>query len=692
MLYKNLLLVVSCLILLSCSSEIKESENIVSYSSFHELPLTSIKPAGWLHEILLRQKDGLTGHLGEAGYPFNSKWWGNPEPEENISTMKWWPYEQEAYWLDGMIRCGFLLGDTKLIARATKQVEYVLQHPDSSGYLGPSFMKKSPEGDRWAHAVFFRAAHALFNATEDVEILTALRDHYLGDRYSSIDTREMVNIETILYVYKYLGDKDLFDFATDLYLNFQKVKGDKAGTEKYFKKDEPASIHGVTYNELAKLGAIMYSLSGDLNQLEASFKAIERIQNYHMMPDGVNVSCEKMRYPVHSLQSHETCDIADFTWTLYYLLKITGNPVYADMIEKAIFNAAPSVVDSSFKAVQYFSSVNQVLADKNSCHTPQGMGSAAMSYRPNPYTECCPANVNRIFPNYASNLWCESSDNEIVALLYAPSKINWLSQKSKIPVTIEEITEYPFSDTITFIFSTPNSTKFSFVFRIPEWCKKPVVLVNGRHFNVDNSKNAYRSIERKYTNGDKIQLVFPQQISVHQSVDNGLWLERGPLVYSLAIEEDWRIDNSDLKSTIDFPAYNLYAASKWNYALSFSKSIPIEDQVSIERKPMTSNPWTIGSSPISLLVPAREVIGWSLINCSSIEEEHWLPVLDNDGNVVDWEMKGYLSVKGNFNFTPPIPETAKLKEMLLPQVERIKLVPYGCTKLRITVFPDAVNL
>jgi hypothetical protein len=39
---------------------------------FHEVPLSAIKPTGWLRTFLQNQKDGLTGHLEHAGYPFHT--------------------------------------------------------------------------------------------------------------------------------------------------------------------------------------------------------------------------------------------------------------------------------------------------------------------------------------------------------------------------------------------------------------------------------------------------------------------------------------------------------------------------------------------------------------------------------------------------------------------------------------------
>ena len=35
-------------------------------TQFAELPIGAIRPEGWLHDQLVRQKDGFTGHLDEV--------------------------------------------------------------------------------------------------------------------------------------------------------------------------------------------------------------------------------------------------------------------------------------------------------------------------------------------------------------------------------------------------------------------------------------------------------------------------------------------------------------------------------------------------------------------------------------------------------------------------------------------------
>ena len=77
-----------------------------TFAKFHELPLTAIRPDGWLRQYLLNMRNGLTGHLEAAGYPFNTKGWlciG----ELGVRGDDWGPYEQVGYWVDGMLRTGW---------------------------------------------------------------------------------------------------------------------------------------------------------------------------------------------------------------------------------------------------------------------------------------------------------------------------------------------------------------------------------------------------------------------------------------------------------------------------------------------------------------------------------------------------------------------------------------------------------
>ena len=672
----------------NCGTKENYAKPAPGFAKFNELPISAIQPTGWLKKALETQRDGLTGHLENAKYPFDNIWWGADTTSGNKSTEKWWPYEQNGYWIDGMVRTGYLLNDKFLIDKSTSQIDYVLSHPDKDGYLGPLFMKASAEGDRWAHLVFFRALLAKYSVTGDKKLLEKLKQHYFSDRYPHSGSREVMNTEIMLGIYKQTGDTAMLNWAIKVYDGFIKRFDGKDGTPSYYMKDEPSKAHGVTYNELAKLGSLFYMATGDKNYLKPSVEAYKRIDKYHMMVNGVNVSSEKLRTPVDALQGHETCDISDMTWTLGYLLMATSNVDYADKIERAMFNAAPSVTTSDFKALQYFSSVNQVIADKSSAHVPQGTGGGSMSYAPNPYTECCPGNVTRMMPNFAARLWMSDQNKGLVAAMYAPSRVTCKVGDKQNTVSIEEVTTYPFSDKIEFVFSMNNQTQFPFTFRIPQWCKKPIVLLNGKTLALDAKTGNYVTLNREFSNKDKITLILPQELKMQTSIDGGISVERGPLLYALKIEEDWQVDQKDDRSTPEFPSYNLYAKSPWNYAL-YLQPVNLSKQIKVVNKVMTDEPWSIGSAPIELRVPAKLVKGWTIDKKSEITEENWQAIRNEKGLVARWEMVGLRTVKGDYNFTPALPTPASLPAMLDSQVQQVTLVPYGCTKLRVTIFPKA---
>ena len=175
---------------------------------FTEAKIAQIRPAGWLRRWLEIQKQGLTGHLEAAGFPYDSKLWAC-QAIPHQTGAPWWPYEQTAYWVDGFTRCGYLLDDPELIRKAEHQINYVLKHADKDGYLGPKSCKPRMSAGRWSHAIFFRAMIAYFYATGDKRIPDALEKHYLGHDADHSGHRDVCNIEIMCWVYNRTGNKKL---------------------------------------------------------------------------------------------------------------------------------------------------------------------------------------------------------------------------------------------------------------------------------------------------------------------------------------------------------------------------------------------------------------------------------------------------------------------------------------------------
>lgn len=650
----------------------------MTHRVFDESPIADTRPAGWVKRFLELQRHGLTGHLEAAGYPFDTKLWACPAIPFRHGAP-WWPYEQTAYWIDGFTRCGLLLNDDTLVKKARRQVEYVLKHADRDGYLGPRSCKPFMPAGRWSHMIFFRALIAWFQATGDTRIVPALQRHYLGHAHDHSGHRDVCNIEIMCWVYERTGNARLLRMAEETWARYQQTGEDDDVAQKsaILRKNTPADSHGVTFCETIKQGAILYMATGKKHYLQDTLNGFRKLDRFHMLPSGAPSSTEHLRGRT-SLDAHETCDIADYTWSAGHLLMATGDATLADRIERAAFNALPGAVTKDFRALQYFSGPNQVVLARNSCHTLAATGGKWMCYRPKPGTECCTGEVNRVMPNFGARMWLRKGDDPVAAL-YGPGTHTFERRGNQ--VTITEETCYPFGEEIDFSIDVDTPTRFTLWVRIPGWCRKAQVLLNGSRVKGRMRSGSFVPVTARFTRNDRVKVVLPMPLSLGHWPDGGITVERGPLVFALPIRERRVRDRSEKFQTNEFPAWEFFPESDWNYALCLNDNT-LDEQVRVEFAPMTSEPWR--NPPVRLVVPARKVKGWKVRRPRRMQSV--------GGKLIDpalnkWQMFEK-TVEGDFLVTPPLPDPETLPGRLGKKVEMVTLVPHGCTLLRVGMFPQ----
>lgn len=684
--------------------------NAAKYAAFRIVEITDIRPQGWIKQFLLNQRTGLTGHQQHGGMPFCDTTVGWAPQVDFLGILSsapgcqqqepyfeftghpgqgatWVTLEQWGYWLDGVICCGALIEDSSLLQSAGAVIDAILAKADRAGYLGRSSIKnigQNPKKEhpylRWPQTVLFRAMMAWHSATGDKRIPIAIQQHYKSE--TDIDHslhRNVTNIEAMLWAYSKTGDVALLELATKSYEDYCKHSSSEAASAPSMASDQLPDEHGVSYNELGKLPAILYCYTGREDYLKAVVNGFEKVEKHYELASGLHSSTEYFDGN-HALASHETCNISDHTWSLSYLLLATGNSKYADKIEKICFNAGPGAVTEDFTALQYFSCPNQVIADHCSAHTDFKHGSQFMSYRPNPGTECCAANVHRFMPNFASRMWLRKGSDTFVAMLHGPNQLNTSVADQKLSIRAE--TNYPFEDTIRYqIQSAPKDIAITLQFRVPEWSTAPTLTLNGAIVETTISVG-YVSIRQIFKTGDQLDLQVPMKLKIIDRPGGGMVVERGPLVYSLPIHER-RERQADIRSTDRFPAWNMYPTSPWNYALAVDRN-NLEHSIGVVQKKLNGqNPWASEHAPIQLRVPARRVNNWRILEEKKIECRHYQGALALDSKVETQ------TIEGDFRFTPPLPSAEEIERSCSNQIETITLIPYGSTRLRITIFPDA---
>lgn len=608
---------------------------------WQEASLRDIRPEGWLLETLQTQKEGLTGHPEALSYPYNTCLWDGEIPRMGTHGQDWWRYEQTAYYTDGLLRLGYLLDDRELIGKGEAGISYTLCHPWENGRLGSAVISNT-----WPFAVFFRAIKAHYDTAPDEAILTALTRHY-----NSIPTRQLVrkrdiiSIEGMLWTAVRTGDASLVARADSAFryrkalLDGVDIKRDDRVTPEFLMGEAPYNMHGVTMSELLKLPILLYAATGNPWYRQLAVSSLDRLFEEDGLPDGLFTSAEWLQGR-GIRHSHETCNAIDMSWTLGCFLEILKDARYADMLEKIVFNAGAGSVTADFKALQYYSSVNQFLATGTSNHNKDNYCSTWMAYRPTHQTECCAGNVHRLYPNYAARMWLRG-EGEAVAALYGPSRFRYSDA-----LTFIEETNYPYGETVTIKVEAgkgKHAAKLSL--RIPGWCSAATLRVNGKRVKTETGAGSFVTLDRQWKDGDVVELQLPMEIQRQSAFGGGIFFERGPLVYSYAIpatftKDTVRYANMNGKYPADdeaFPCWDIRPSGPWNYAVRADAEAVYEN--GRLRIPVYAIEWDFDKGPQGeLLTPD-------------------LPVA-------------------------PAPKGTE---------QLIDLIPYGKTTLRLTVFPVIGN-
>lgn len=612
--------------------------------------------SGYLKKLLETQLRGLTGHIEEAGYPFNRVGWDNPIPYKSENKYPtWWVYEQTAYWLDGYLRAGIVLNDKKVISRASSIIYKVLERQGEDGFLGPETLRHE-QAALWPYVVFFRACLALYDYNQDRKIIEALTNFYLKSDREYRYFRDVINVEIMLDLYGVSKDERLLSLAEKTYKEYNEnsFKFNQI-TDKTILSHKKPFCHGVTYNEYTKLPALLYRYTKNPYYQKIATRAMRTLVGRFMLPGQCPCS-DELTISNYYMECYETCDISDFTWTNAILEQVFKRPLYGDYVERCVFNAGMGSVLENFKGLQYFSCANQFLATSTSTHCEFSKGKKWMSYRPNPGTECCPGNVNRFLPNYVLNMFKEEG-NDIYSYLYGPAEF---SSEDKA-IHISEETDFPFTESV--VYKIETSKPFAFHLRIPSYAQNMEIQIGDKV--IKPKMPGFKKLLIKVST--VIKVTYQPEIKAEEVRGGGAYIERGALVYSYGQFGKRKIDKREERSSKAFPAYEIYPEAPFGYKID-------KDHLFAEYKAGTDTVFDLRKNLPSITIDAYKEKDVELVKKEEIEIVSYFP---GDRH------KKVEKVKGHFVFTPDL---LKEKHECERAPVKLTLYPYGACKLRETVF------
>jgi hypothetical protein len=659
-------------------------------NAYLELPLGTIVPRGWLRMQLERQRDGLTGHLDEL-YPSivgpRNGWLGGDGDG----------WERGPYWIDGLVPLAYILNDEALIAKAKPWIEWTLTHQEPSGYLGPKLfsseptaepgMQKTPREDWWPRMVMLKVLKQYYGATGDprvVEVLTKYFRYQLTELAKTpldhwtfwANRRGADNLMVVYWLYNLTGEPFLLELAelihkqtfpyTDVFLNEHPAPSadlrhlyPENVSDRYpfdpemidrLSVDQFQSFHCVNLAQGIKSPIVYYQQNRDKRYLKAVKQALAEIRRHHGQPQGMYGGDEPMHGNVPT-QGVEFCSIVEMMFSLETMLQISGDLEFADHLERVAYNALPAQSTADFENRQYFQCANQVEVSRarrnfyeEDYHKGTDLCFGLLSGYP-----CCTCNMHQGWPKFVQNLWYATPDGGLAALEYAACAVRWLVA-GDVPVLVEEETAYPFEETVRFRIQPQRPVRFPLRLRIPAWASDVVAQVNGQTV-ATQPENRLLTLDRTWSTDDVVVLAFTAPIAISRWAENSVAVERGPLVYALRMNEEWsRVPSQDKYGEL----LEVHSDSPWNFGL-LDTAVAQPDQGFVLSKVERNGvyPWTVEGASLELRTQAKRLPQWQLYNHQA----------------------------------GPLPHSRPWTFLEQTAAEEIVLIPYGCTRLRITEFP-----
>ncbi|MEN6336119.1 MAG: beta-L-arabinofuranosidase domain-containing protein [Phycisphaerales bacterium] len=614
-----------------------------------KLPIGAIEPEGWLRRQLELQADGFSGHLTEISKFLKKE--GNAWLAADGRGDS--PWEEMPYWLKGFGDTGYVLGDKRIIDEAKVWIEGMLNSRKPDGWFGPAALRtgageKKNAPDLWPLMVALNALQSYYEYTSDPRVLELMQEYFKWElALPDADflppfwqqQRAGDNLASVYWLYNRTGQDYLLQLA-------EKIQRKMANWT-----ETVASWHNVNIAQCFRAPAVYYQQSRDPYFLQAAERNYAMVWGtYGQVPGGMFGGDENCRRGYYGpRQGIETCASVEFMLSCEMLLKIAGDLTWADRCEDVAFNTFPPAMTADLKGLHYLVCPNQCQLDsKNKAPGIENEGDM-FSYDPHSY-RCCQHNVAHGWPYFAEHLWMATPDNGLAAVFYAASEVTAKVGDGE-QVTIESKTQYPFEDTVRLTVNAEKPVQFPLYLRVPGWCEKPILRINGKNTPVHAEPRTFIVVDRRWKDGDSLEVSFPMELRLRYWIRNAntVCVDRGPLTYSLKIGEKYVREGGDDK----WPGCEVYPTTAWNYGLVIDPAKPLAKQFDVRTKPWPADnqPFAADAAPVEITAKAQKIPGWQMDERGMVGEVQTSPVRSDE------------------------------------PAEAVTLIPMGAARLRISAFP-----
>ena len=228
------------------------------------------------------------------------------------------------------------------------------------------------------------------------------------------------------------------------------------------------------------------------------------VVDHHSFITGSNSDKEKFFKPDH--QSHhltgytgESCNVYNMLKLTRHLFSLEVDPKLADYYETALYNHILGQQDPGSGMIAYF--------------LPMLPGAHKVYSTPDSSFWCCVGTGFENQAKYGEAIYYHKN-NELFVNLFIPSELDWKEQG----VAVSQETTFPEEGKTNLTINTDEAKDLKLQVRYPSWATAGVsVKVNGKKFNVKEKPGSYIAINRKWQDGDKVEVEYPMTLKITPS-------------------------------------------------------------------------------------------------------------------------------------------------------------------------------
>lgn len=266
--------------------------------------------------------------------------------------------------------------------------------------------------------------------------------------------------------------------------------------------------------------------TGDTALLQATERLWESVTQRRMyVTGGLGAAWEHEGftgdYDLPNAAYAETCAAIGLVFWSHRMFHARPDGRYIDTLERALYNGALSGVSLDGRRFFYENPL-----------------ASSEDHRRQPWFEvaCCPPNIARLIASLGGYVYSEGPEEAYVHLYVGGAGQLHLAAG---PVKLKQETAYPWDGTVRITVEPAQVQPFTLWLRIPGWCRRWKVQVNGVPVEAPVVERGYLRLERPWNPGDRVvlELAMPvERVYAHPAVqeDAGrVALQRGPIIYCL---------------------------------------------------------------------------------------------------------------------------------------------------------------